>query len=152
MLREYFQAMAEAENAVADFYATCCEFWPDEKIWTELAAEERIHSASALKMLELIEETPESFSLLKPLNITPVRLFIKGLGDNCKKVRGLVYNKLNAIAVSRDIEQSLLEARYDQLFSGANPTFKELILGLVTDTHIHKEKFTARLFKLMPGK
>ncbi len=147
-VREYFSAVAEAEAAVGEFYALCHEYWPDEELWPKIAAEEAVHAGAVRKMLELVAKSPDSFAVLKPLSPTPVRLFIEGVKANAAKVRGMVYNKTNAMAVSRDLEQSIIESRYDQLLACADPAYKALAGGLTADSRVHKEKFSARLATL----
>lgn len=144
----YLNALAAAEPAVAEFYETCCEFWPDEELWKELAPEERRHAEIAARLAGIVEKAPEKFTLLRPLNLAAVRLFTEGVRANQAKVRSLAFKKNNALAASRDIEQSVIESRYEQLLGGGGPEYAALAGELAGEARVHKEKVLARIARL----
>lgn len=147
-VREYFSALAETETAVGEFYALCAEHWPEEALWKHLAAEELGHGEAVRGMLAAVEAAPDEFSVIRPLTPVPLKLFIEGRRAEIEKVRSGAYTKLNAMAVSCDIEQSIIEARYDKLLKSSNAAYNRAVALLVEDTRRHRSDFVSRLATL----
>ncbi len=142
---EFFTLLSGAESAVADLYTACQEVWPGEELWKTLTEQELGHAAAALRMKELVAAAPADFLLPKPLNITGVDLFISGLKNYAAKVRCMDYTLKQALAVARDVEQSILEGRYDQFLSTKDQNYNTIIAGIIAETRGHREKINDRL-------
>jgi len=144
----YFKFLSEVENGIARFYQVCSGYWPEEEIWAGLAREEKVHAESVLAMLAAVEAAPEKFTLLKPLVMRPLELFMEGLRTDEAKVRSGAYKKINAMAVSRDIEHSLIESRYDNLLESRDAVYNTYVRGMIEDTRRHGAAFSSRLATL----
>ncbi|HNW45716.1 MAG TPA: hypothetical protein PKI19_14545 [Elusimicrobiales bacterium] len=142
---EFLSTMAEAETAVSGFYSACLADWPAEDLWKTLAEQELGHAAAALRIRELVAAAPAEFQVARLVNIKGVDLFIAGVKSSTEKARRKIYSLKQALAAARDIEQSILESRYDQFFSSGNAEYKALIDGIMADTRGHKEQINVRL-------
>ena len=61
--------MAEAEEAVGEFYRACANVpEEDRSFWLQAAGEEDTHKKSVQKMEEMISRNLENFSLHRPFN------------------------------------------------------------------------------------
>jgi hypothetical protein len=147
-VKEYFKALAGVENALAGYYALCFEYWPEEELWGNLVGEEKRHSEIVLEMLAAVEARPENFTLLKPLNLRALSLFIEGLESSSLKVRSGAYRKLQAMSVSADFEKTITEARYDTLLKTGDTEYGARVDGLRQDTARHAGAFAERISKL----
>lgn len=147
--KEYFRLLSAVETAVGSFYEVCAAYWPEEEIWPALAAEEKRHAETVLAMLAGIEAAPGNFRLLKPLKgVKALTLFIEGIETNKAKVRSGDYRKLNALAVSADIEKSLIESGYEKLLETADREYRMALEGMLQDTERHETSLSARLTTL----
>jgi rubrerythrin len=147
-VREYFNALVLVESAMAGFYALCFEYWPEEELWGNLAIEERRHAETVAAMLAAVEAAPENYSLLRPLNLKAVSIFLEGVKGGGEKVRSASYRKLQAMAVSADLEKSVIEARYDTLLKTEDEVYRMAVEGLQKDTARHASRFAERIATL----
>jgi hypothetical protein len=66
---EALKLMAEAKEAVGEFYRACANVpGEDPSFWLQAAGEEDTHKKSVQKMEEMISRNPENFSLRRPFN------------------------------------------------------------------------------------
>lgn len=144
-VREYLKALVLVESELAGFYALCFEYWPEEELWGNLAIEENRHSETVAAMLAGVEAAPENYSLLRPLNQQAVALFLAGVKGSADKVRSGAYRKLQAMAVSADLEKSVIEARYDTLLKTEDEVYRMAVEGLKKDTARHAKSFAERI-------
>lgn len=147
-VKEYFNALSAVEIALSGFYALCFEYWPEEKLWGSLVPEEQRHSETVLGMLAAVEASPESFTLLRPLNLRALSLFVEGVKASSAKVRSGAYRKLHAMAVSADMEKTVTEARYDTLLATENMEYCTGVETLRRDTARHSMAFAQRIATL----
>lgn len=147
-VKEYFGALVQVESALAGFYALCFEYWPEEELWGNLAIEERRHAETVAAMLAAVAGAPENYALLRPLNLRAVTLFIDGVNAGVEKVRSGSYRKLQALAVSADLEKSVIEARYETLLKTEDEVYRMAVEGLKKDTARHAKSFAERIATL----
>lgn len=142
---EYLAIMGEAEAAVAEFYGACAEAWPAEPMWSALQGYELGHSAAVNRMKELVAADPGAYQPGRPLNVKGVGLFVKIAMASTGKVRDRVFTHKQALVAARDIELSIIEARYDQLLATKNKEFLALVGQLMTETKGHRDAVNKRL-------
>ncbi|HCC47283.1 MAG TPA: hypothetical protein DEQ38_04090 [Elusimicrobia bacterium] len=148
-VKEYFKLLSAVETAVGSFYEVCAAYWPEEEVWPALAVEEKRHSETVLAMLACIEAAPENFRLPAPLKgVKALTLFIEGIETNKIKVRSSAYRKLNALAVSADIEKSLIESGYEKLVETADKEYRMALEGILQDNERHEASLSGRLATL----
>lgn len=148
-VKEYFKLLSAVETAVGSFYEVCAAYWPEEEVWPALAAEEKRHAETVLAMLARVEAAPGNFRLPAPLkSVKALTLFIEGIETNKAKVRSGAYLKLNALAVSADIEKSLIESGYEKLVETADKEYRMALEGMLQDTERHETSLSFRLATL----
>ncbi len=145
---EYLGKLSECETSVADFYARCAERWPDEEVWAALVPQEREHARLVCRMAELLACAPQGFEVSRPLNPLALKTFLYSAFSYARRVALGEADKAAALALSLDIEKSILESRYETLFKTSNEEYRALVSSLVSDTAVHRELLQARVSQI----
>lgn len=142
---EYLGKLSECETAVADFYERCSARWPEEELWAGLVPQEREHARLVLRMAELLASAPGEFEVSRPLNPQALKIFLDAAFAYSRRVALGEADKVAALALSLDIEKSIIESRYETLFNTASGEYGSLVSRLVSDTAAHRELLQARI-------
>ena len=139
-LDEVADALIENELAVARLYEQFAEtFEEDAEFWQGLATEEHKHARWIGEARDLARTEP-----VEPA-APPVRLqavehmiqYVESIGERCRKGE---LTRVNAYALARDVENSLLESRIFGLFVPARDQLRALQERLVRDTSMHRQR------------
>ena len=140
------QYMAQLELALAEFYEACAQTWEeDEDFWSRLGQQERQHAQNIRKMAEIISEKYEFFESFRPFNPAAVRTIISGIEDNRHRLKGGGISKRNALFIARDIERSLIEAKYSEIVKTTDIEYKNLLTAIITQTEAHENLIDKRI-------
>ncbi len=141
--------MAECELTVAEFYRTCAQIWEEDKeFWLTLERQENIHAQNIDRMAEIISKEHECFESYRPFNPAAMKTMISGIENNIRRLKSGEISKNNVLFIARDIEQSLIEARYDEIVKTNDIEYQNLVKKIVTQTLDHKgiiDKKTAKV-------
>lgn len=137
---DVLKTMAEAELTVAEFYRECAQIWKEEEeFWKHLETSEVYHAKDMNKMAEIISKKMESFEKYRPFNIVAIRTFILGVNTNIQRLKKGEIPKNNSLFIARDIEQSLLERKYDEIVKTSDVEYQTLAKKIVSQTLEHEE-------------
>jgi hypothetical protein len=143
---EALKLMAEAEEAVGEFYRACGNVPGEERdFWLEAAAEEDTHKRSVQKMEEMISENPDRFSFHRPFNPAATRTFLSFIRQ---KAAALKQDKIpgeRLLFVARDIEGSLLELAYFEIVKTTDPAYEKILREFQTRTAAHKNRMERKI-------
>jgi len=143
---EALNVMAEAEEAVGEFYQACANLpGEDRGFWLEMAGEEASHKKHIQKIGETISRKPEDFSLHRPFNAAATRMFLSFIR---KSTADLEENKIpreRILFVARDIERSLLELSYFEIVKTTNPTYEKALKEIHAQTADHGSRLERRI-------
>ena len=132
--------MAECELTVAKFYATCAEIWSEDKeFWWSMERQENQHAKIINMLAEAILKNSEDFELPRTFNPAAVRTMITGIENNIRRVKSGEIQKNNALFIARDIEQSLIEAKFGDKVKTDRYEYQGLITDIVAQTMVHKD-------------
>ena len=143
---EALNVMAEAEEAVGEFYQVCANLpGEDRGFWLQMAGEEASHKKHIQKIGETISRNPEDFSLHRPFNAAATRMFLSFIR---KSKADLEENKIpgeRILFVARDIERSLLELSYFEIVKTTNPTYEKALKEIHAQTADHSSRLERRI-------
>lgn len=145
------ELLQEAELKVAQIYVQCARQWPEQApFWKSVANDERQHAAYLATMKELIESAPSEYSPGRSFNVTAIRTLLGYFDTVLHKLEEGSMDASTAAGVARDIEHSLLEAKYCQLVRTQSPRYLALVQQIEQDTLRHQGLMDQRVQKPKP--
>jgi hypothetical protein len=143
---ESLKWMAEAEEAVGEYYRACAGVpGEDREFWLQAAGEEDVHNRSLQKMAELVSQNPERFSLNRPFNPAAIRTFISFIRQNTANLKQGKTSGESLLFVARDIERSLLELAYFEIIKTNDPDSERTIKEMKAQTVEHKQRLEQKI-------
>jgi len=150
-LDEVADALIENELAVARLYEQFAQtFEEDAGFWQGLAKEEHQHARWIGEARDLARTRPVE-SATPPIRLQAVEhmiQYVESIGERCRKGE---LTRLNAYALARDVENSLLESRIFGLFVPARDQLRALQERLVRDTSAHRQRISEALDRIRKG-
>lgn len=148
---EALKAISDLELALAEFYHFCSEIREGEKIfWLSLEQDEQEHAQKIQEMAQmlvggqsLIKSNP-SFNVATPHNLkTFVVKSIKRLQNN-----QIPTDLKTLLSIAWNIEYSILEMKYNDLFSIAEQEYETLLQTIISETTAHRGKLGRKITKM----
>lgn len=147
------QDIGRLELALADFYATVAALRPaDAVFWKSLEDEERRHAAHVEHLGALIAENRDRFQDNRAFNATAIQSFLAYVQATTRRLQGGEIDPADEsrlLALARDMEQSVIEGKYNEIVKTADKRFQAVIRQIVADTVAHKGKIAGRLSQSM---
>ena len=138
--------MGEMEEAVSTLYSAYAERWPGSSgFWNELAQEETGHKEYLEKMARIISERPNHFEKGRPFNVFAIKTSISGILANLQKVKNGEHTEKNAMAIARDLEQSFIESRYNEIVKTDDVEYNTLVRTITGETEKHRIKVEKKM-------
>lgn len=142
------EGLARNERAIAELYSACADQWPeDRKFWQALADAEGKHAAMIESLSEILTRRPERFEAGRPFNLTAVSSSIAWIQSNRDKVRNGSLTRGKILILARDLEQSVLEAKFAEIVKGDDLEYATLVNEVVADTQAHREMLDRRIHR-----
>ena len=142
MLKEYqetiLQLLGQLELDVSNLYKIFAEKFPKyQELWTTLSQEEIEHADRVKMLYDLAKENKVIFDekLTKTYTVKKVLEIIKDA--QVKTMAGQI-NIINALSISRDLEQSIIEKEFYNYFAGKDSETRMLINSIKKDTLDHQ--------------
>jgi hypothetical protein len=138
--------MVALEKALAALYLACSEKYPeDSKFWLAICHQEEAHARYITELAALIASHPGEFKFGRQFNVVAIRNITSRVDDFADQVRKGQVDRKHAFFMARDIEGSVLEARYHEIVSTDNLEFKKSIDRITRETASHKSLLAAKL-------
>ena len=151
-LKDALGVLVELELTIGEFYKTCAEQWSEDGVfWTEIYKQEHGHADYIQKMSEMISCSPENFILGRKCTPVAINTIISGIRKDIELVKANALSKIKALCIARDIEQSALESKIDELVKTDELGFLEITQKIVLQTKRHKEHFDKKIAELKAG-
>ncbi len=131
---EAIEYLARNEEAIARLYQAYADKFPDhQQFWLSLATDENNHAA---QIRELLSQTNVR---LKPdrFNIVTIQNQIKHVEDEIKKISRPEIKLIYALSFALNLELSLLEQKYFDVFDTDSIELKKVLSGLAEETKRH---------------
>jgi hypothetical protein len=137
---EILTKLSELEEAVGKIYEVYAELFPDyRQFWLGLSDEEKQHSRW---VHSLRSDTIHGFTKFNVdrFNIFAINTFISYLNDELGKAVRRERSLINALSITKYIEESLIEHKYFEILVDDSPKMKQVLtsLGLATQNHAEK--------------
>jgi len=150
-IQDVFQVMNDMvslELALAELYQACSEQFPEDKnFWLAIKHQEELHAKLIKELADLISSHPQEFNFGRPFNSTAIKTTLSSITNNTESVRKGLLERKRALFMARDIENSVLEAKYSEIVSTDNVEFRKIIERITKDTLSHKNVFAAKVAK-----
>jgi len=131
--------MTEAEKSLSSFYLLCGEKLTDDRaFWEKLSADEASHAESIAKMAGIvIDKLGEGFTNNRAFNRISINTFMTGINKNVEALKKGALAGRRIYFIVRDIEQSLLEAKYAEAVRTNDAGYTELLKKIMQETRLH---------------
>jgi hypothetical protein len=143
------QLIDELELALAGFYATVAnQQITDPAFWRGLEQEEMRHASYIQQMIAMIETHPDRFHANRTFNPAAIQTFTGYVNDATLRLKSgdaPAWDERYFLALARDMEQSVIEAKFNGIVKTADPEFQALMRRVVAETQTHKSKIVGRL-------
>lgn len=137
---ELIQLLQIYELSIAELYENFAALFPSSnKTWLAYAKEERIHSKWISELHARLKKEKISFEQTK-ITVQSSRIAINFIEKQIAKAKKSEIDLTQAVTIAVDIEKSLLESAFFNIFKLSDPKAINLQSRLVEATKIHKEK------------
>ncbi|MFH0889341.1 MAG: hypothetical protein V1871_09060 [Planctomycetota bacterium] len=145
-LQDILNLMANLESVIAELYKTCGSIWKNnEGFWNTLSSQETKHAANIQKMSELIAKKPDIFFVARPFNQFATKSVINQVKGYIDKVYKGLTNETAMLTIARDLENSLLEAKYSEIVKTTDMEYNTMLSEVVNQTQEHRQLLNNRL-------
>ena len=140
--------MVALELALAELYHACGEqFAEDKNFWLAIQHQEELHATLIKELAELIKAHPQEFNFGRPFNSVAIKTTLTSVKNYTESVHKGLLERKRALFMARDVENSVLEAKYSEIVSTDNIEFQKIIARITKDTLAHKNIFAAKVAK-----
>jgi hypothetical protein len=148
VLKNVLKQVKELERALAELYRTCGEAWPaDREFWLGMEMRKEKHALNIERMLGFIEERPEGFELGRPIQPAVIQTIIAGIRQSIDKVKRGEIGEEQMLYIGRDIEQSMVERRYNEMVKGRQMRYQLLLKEILVDNLAHQEYLDQKILE-----
>ncbi len=145
-LAQVMNEMHELELSLAALYQACSEKFPeDQNFWLAIKRQEELHAEYIGKMMELIRLYPNEFRSGRPFNSVAIRNIKASVVNYTAQAKAGALERARALFIAKDIENSVLEANYQDIVSTDNVEYREIMERIKKDTLSHKNLFAAKV-------
>lgn len=138
--------MVVLEESLAELYRACSEKFPEDgKFWLAICHQEELHAKYLAELANLISSHPHEFKFGRQFNAVAVTTIISSVRMHTEEIRQGQRDRKRALVMARDIENSVLEARYHEIVTSDNPQFRETIDRILRETTTHKKLLAAKV-------
>ena len=141
--------MIRLELSLAALYQACAERFPEDgELWPAIQRQEEEHARSIRALADLIAAHPEEFSRGRPFNSVATRTMLASVAGYTDQVRKGQLARQRVLILTRDLENSVLEASYGEIVTTRNLEYGRIINRIHQETLSHKKAFAAELARL----
>jgi len=139
--------LAEHEKAIGGLYQVFADSFPEHAaFWSGCAEEEFRHAAIIRNMQALAAKG--AICLTGRFNAAAVKTSLSYIDQQTAMAQSRAMQARQAFAIALNIESSLLENRYFEMFSAASPEFQKMQRTILDETVKHRRMIQAALEKI----
>jgi len=144
---EVLDLLVKNEEAIERLYTDYAAKFPDtDELWQNLAAEEKSHAESIKKL----QNKNLSFNRGR-FKSAAVRNFTAYIEDKIKYSNNPGISLINALSTAVDIEESLIEHRFFEVFPADSPDLHQTLNKLEEATQTHAARLREKLAQERKG-
>lgn len=139
--------LAKNEEAIAGLYQAYSQKFKEMAIWSELVNDELEH---AKWLRDLGSQIGEGKVFFKEDRFDPnaIQTSINDINKLASEADDPNVLPINALSYAKDLENSLLESNYFEVFDGDDPSLKEVLNKLKIETEGHAQKVSGALAQM----
>lgn len=150
-LQETLKNLINLELTMGEFYKACSTTWPeDAHFWGDIGKQELQHAKYLEKMADMISASPNKFVLGRTFNPLAINTVVSGIKKNIELIKAHVLTKVKTLYLARDMEESALESKLDELVKTEDLGFLEFASKIHEQTQKHKSAFDNKISELHP--
>jgi len=133
------ELLAVNEDATAELYAAFAAKFPEQrKFWLQLVGEEKLH---AHWVREFIEKIQRGEADIRPDRFNPqiYQTFLDYLHQCLTEAKQQPISFFAALSIAKDVENSMIEQVFFQVFEGDDPALKQVLRNLHNSTEVHRQ-------------
>lgn len=139
--------LAEHEKAIGGLYQAFADVFPEHAaFWSGCAEEEFRHAAIIRNMQALVAKG--TICLTGRFNSSAIQTSLAYIAQQTSVAKSKEMHARQAYAIALNIESSLLENRYFEMFSAASPEFQKMQRTILDETVKHRRMIQAALEKI----
>jgi hypothetical protein len=143
---EVLTLLERFELQISELYKLAGQKWPaDYDIWNQLSLAEIQHAKNMQTLAAIISARPEHFIPGRPINSMAVNSSLGWINKNITDIKNGLFNATRMLVLARDIEQSILEAKYTEIVKTEDAEYSNLVNSIVHDTVAHRKMITERI-------
>jgi len=144
-MRHLIELLAGHETAISDLYEYCAGAFPKHRdFWLSLVHDERTH-AEWIRHLNDHVEQGVVFLNEERFNPAVVRESIGHIRAVIKNAAATIPSHARALVVALEVEQTMIERRFFEVFDSPNPELKHIIDTIIIGTHAHINEIRSAL-------
>ncbi len=145
---EILEAMANLEGMVSELYSECAKrFAANAEFWNALSWTEIEHSGYVQDMISWYKRYPTDFQIARPFSISSIGTSANWIRENLQILRAGTASEHKMLSIARDIEISMLEARYFEFLKTNRSEYNVLAGRLASETFEHRKIIEENLKK-----
>ncbi|MHA2168253.1 MAG: hypothetical protein ACXAAT_20585 [Candidatus Hodarchaeales archaeon] len=150
-LQDTLKMLINLELTMGEFYKTCFTTWPeDENFWKGIGEQELQHAKYLQKMSDMISTSPDKFVIGRTFNPLAINTVVSGIKKNIELIKSNALTKVKTLYLARDMEESALESRLDEIVKTEDLGFLEFARKIHLQTQKHKNSFNDKISELNP--
>ena len=150
-LQDTLKILISLELTMGEFYKICSTTWSeDENFWKGIGEQELQHAKYLQKMSDMISTSPDKFVLGRNFNPLAINTVVSGMKKNIELIKSNALTKVKALYLARDMEESALESKLDEIVKTEDLGFLEFARKIHVQTQKHKEAFNNKISELNP--
>ncbi len=145
---ENMKVMAEVELALAEFYVFCSGIRePEKDFWLDFEKEEQKHAKIIDEMAQMIVEKRSLVVPNTSFNIVPVHNLKTFIARSMRRLQShqLTTDFKTLLSIAWNIEFSILEIKYNDLFSIAEQEYEQRMQTILTESAAHRGKLGSKI-------
>ncbi len=136
----------DLELTLAEFYRQCGIVWrEDQTFWNNIAKQEEQHAEYLKQIINLVSAKPNEFEAGRTFNETAIKTIKSGIVAQIDKLKNGLIPGNRILFIARDFENSLIEAKYIELFKTHNVEYREIMNKITNETSDHKKWLSAMI-------
>ncbi|MFW5752698.1 MAG: hypothetical protein ACOCYV_01470 [Planctomycetota bacterium] len=147
-MRQTIGRLVEHEDALATLYSLYAESCPaDAELWRALAADETTHAGWVLQLLKLVRcgDVAVDPRAISGAAVATSLGYVHNAINECQ-THGV--GRITALCIGRDLENSIIENRFYELFKLESESQQAVRHGLERETLRHRQMIELRLREL----
>ncbi|MDZ4165036.1 MAG: hypothetical protein U1C55_07900 [Smithellaceae bacterium] len=139
-IKGVIEPLADLELLIAELYEVCASLIPEKRdFFLALKSEEIAHAEHIKDMICMVYARPHLFEVGLAITPASVNTVIGGAKTNLAKIKNREIPRDKVIIILKDMEKSLIEARFFDILKTSDSEYNELARKVKTDTVNHRK-------------